>query len=221
PIEPSIPISTQMQVIKLPGLSDLRNASAGQPSTMSPFETIHSVIHLALAPYFDASTRNRDVPNPNGNKVDSDTRIGVPGTKKKIAELELSLLHLQQNTEIPTLHLPLHPVVQSALDAAEKQKVKPSLGLVAPTMLSDSAILNKLDTIVNTWIKSIKSITGTTRDPSSGTATQEITFWLSLESALEDVAVQIESEGVQLTLDILAQAKRFAATARFKSDTGL
>ncbi|TKA59707.1 Dynein heavy chain, cytoplasmic, partial [Cryomyces minteri] len=221
PIEPSIPISAQMQIIKLPGLSSFRNTSAAQPPTISPFETIHSVIHLALAPYFDASTRNQDIPNPNGNRVDSETRTGVPGTKKKIAELELSLLHLQQNTEIPTLHLPLHPVVQSALDAAEKQKVKPSLELVPPTMLSDSAFLNKLDTIVNTWIKNIKSITGTTRDPSSGTATQEITFWLSLESALEDVAVQLESEGVQLTLDVLAQAKRFAATARFKSDTGL
>ena len=32
-------------------------------------------------------------------------------TKKKLAELELSLLHLQQNIEIPELFLSLHPVI--------------------------------------------------------------------------------------------------------------
>ena len=41
-------------------------------------------------------------------------------TKKKLAELELSLLHLQQNIEIPELYLSLHPVVQKALDQVRK-----------------------------------------------------------------------------------------------------
>lgn len=35
--------------------------------------------------------------------------------KKKIAELELSLLHLQQNIEIPEIFLSVHPVVQRAI----------------------------------------------------------------------------------------------------------
>jgi hypothetical protein len=35
--------------------------------------------------------------------------------KKKIAELELSLLHLQQNVEIPEIFLSIHPVVQRAI----------------------------------------------------------------------------------------------------------
>jgi hypothetical protein len=30
---------------------------------------------------------------------------GIPTTNKKFAELELSLLHLQQNIEIPEIHL--------------------------------------------------------------------------------------------------------------------
>jgi len=37
-------------------------------------------------------------------------------TKKKFAELELSLLHLQQNVEIPETHLTLHPVIQRAVE---------------------------------------------------------------------------------------------------------
>ena len=41
---------------------------------------------------------------------------GIPMTKKKFAELELSLLHLQQNVEIPETHLIIHPVIQKAVE---------------------------------------------------------------------------------------------------------
>ena len=41
---------------------------------------------------------------------------GIPMTKKKFAELELSLLHLQQNVEIPETHLVIHPVIQRAVE---------------------------------------------------------------------------------------------------------
>ena len=37
-------------------------------------------------------------------------------TKKKFAELELSLLHLQQNVEIPDTHLMIHPVIQRTVE---------------------------------------------------------------------------------------------------------
>ena len=37
-------------------------------------------------------------------------------TKKKFAELELSLLHLQQNVEIPETHLIVHPIIQRAVE---------------------------------------------------------------------------------------------------------
>lgn len=37
-------------------------------------------------------------------------------TKKKFAELELSLLHLQQNVEIPETHLIIHPAIQRAVE---------------------------------------------------------------------------------------------------------
>lgn len=37
-------------------------------------------------------------------------------TKKKFAELELSLLHLQQNVEIPETHLIIHPTIQKAVE---------------------------------------------------------------------------------------------------------
>ena len=37
-------------------------------------------------------------------------------TKKKLAELELSLLHLQQNVEITETHLIIHPVIQRTVE---------------------------------------------------------------------------------------------------------
>ena len=39
-------------------------------------------------------------------------------TKKKFAELELSLLHLQQNVEIPEMHFTIHPIIQRAVEEA-------------------------------------------------------------------------------------------------------
>lgn len=59
------------------------------------------------------------------------------------------------------------------------------------------------------------------REPSNGTASQEINFWLSLENALDSIDRQLKSDGVTLTLDILRQAKRFHATVSFIADTGL
>ena len=59
------------------------------------------------------------------------------------------------------------------------------------------------------------------RDPESGTATQEINFWLAMETALDQIEDQLRGEGVQLTLDVLKHAKRFLATVSFIADTGL
>lgn len=59
------------------------------------------------------------------------------------------------------------------------------------------------------------------RDPSSGTALQEISFWLNLERALHRIQEKRESLEVALTLDILKHGKRFHATVSFDTDTGV
>ena len=208
-------------MINLPGLALLNNAVSNQGSSVSPFEVLHSVVHLALAPYFDAYTRGQDGVNGNRSKADTEAKAGIPGAKKKMAELELSLLHLQQNIEIPDLALPLHPMVQNAIDEAAGSKTKATLDFLTPALLADSSFLNSLQNTVNGWIKSIQGITKMSRDPESGTATQEINFWLSMESALEGIEEKLRSDGVQLTLEILRHAKRFQATVSFSADTGL
>lgn len=221
PIDPRIPLAAQIQVINLPGLATLEDTNNAQGSHFSPFEVLHSIVHLALAPYFNAFTQFRSVSGNNKARPDSDAKLGVPSTKKKLAELELSLLHLQQNIEIPDIVLQLPDVIQEAVAAASSQHAKPSLDMIPAHLLSDSKFLNDLQNVVNSWIKSIQAITKLSRDPESGSATQEINFWLSMESALEGIEKQLRRDGVLLTMDILRQAKRFQATVSFNADTGL
>ena len=218
PIDPRIPISSQVQVINLPGVGSLQGPDQ---ATTSPFEILHSFVHLALSPYFDAYTKGQELLDAGRQRYDSEGRTGVPGAKKKIAELELSLLHLQQNIEIPELYLPMPEVIQDALNAAVAQKKRPGVELVPQELLSDSRFLNDLQNVVNSWIKSIQAITKLSRDPNSGSAAQEINFWLSMETALEGIEKQLRGDGVQLTMDVLRSGKRFQATVSFSADTGL
>ena len=146
---------------------------------------------------------------------------GIPVAKKKFAELELSLLHLQQNVEIPETHLIIHPVIQRVVEQASTSGSRPNISEIPPKLLSDSSFLNTLQSHVNQWIKSIQTVTKLTRDVGSGTASQEINFWLSLERALEAIEAQLRSEEVQMVMDILRNAKRFHATVSFIADTGL
>ncbi|OTA63575.1 hypothetical protein K449DRAFT_464224 [Hypoxylon sp. EC38] len=220
-IDPSLPLTSQIQIQTLPGTASLANLVSEQGPTASPFEILHSILHNALAPYFDANTKTSQAANGARNRADVDAKTGIPVTKKRMTELELSLLHLQQNVEIPELSLSFHPVVQGALEDAAARNVRPSTDLIPAHLLSDSTFMNNLQSTVNSWIKSIQTITKLTRDPVTRTATQEINFWLSMESALEGIEAQLRSEGVMLTLEILKHAKRFQATVSFTADTGL
>jgi hypothetical protein len=92
---------------------------------------------------------------------------------------------------------------------------------IPAAQLNDSSFLNTLQGHVNIWIKSIQSVTKLTRDVSSGTASQEINFWLGLERALEGIEAQLRSEEVGMVMDCLRNAKRFRATVSFIADTGL
>jgi len=220
PIDPRTPLPTQIQVINLPGIATLSD-TATQGATVSPYEVLHSIVHLALAPYFNAYTQGQKSLVGSSDRSDTDAKTGVPSTKKKWAELELSLLHLQQNVEIPELVLSFPDVIQEALDSAASRNAKPSVDLIPNQLLTDTRFLNDLQNTVNNWIKSIQAITKMSRDPGSGSATQEINYWISLETALKNIDSQTRNDGVQLTLDVLQHAKRYQVKVSFYADTGL
>ncbi|XP_030854690.1 cytoplasmic dynein 1 heavy chain 1 [Strongylocentrotus purpuratus] len=192
-------ISSQLRVINL--------------SEGSPFETLHAYVSTAVAPYFKSYVRA-------SGKVDRDGDKMAPSVEKKIAELEMGLLHLQQNIDIPDVTLPINPVVSTMIRKCGDEGRKPKV-IDFADKAEDSTFLNTLQHGVNRWIREIQKVTKLDRDPASGTALQEISFWLNLERALLKIQEKRESPEVALTLDILKHGKRFHATVSFDTDTGL
>ncbi|XP_060804539.1 dynein heavy chain, cytoplasmic isoform X3 [Amyelois transitella] len=179
----------------------------------SPYETLHAFISKTMAPFFKSYVKESGRADRDGDKM-------APSVEKKIAELEMGLLHLQQNIDIPEITLPVHPVVAAVIKRAADEGRKPRVADFGDKV-EDSTFLNQLQNGVNRWIKEIQKVTKLDRDPSNGTALQEISFWLNLERALHRIQEKRESIEVALTLEILKYGKRFHATVSFDTDTGL
>ncbi|KAK7789348.1 hypothetical protein R5R35_002380 [Gryllus longicercus] len=179
----------------------------------SAYETLHAFISKTMVPYFKSYVKESGRADRDGDKM-------APSVEKKMAELEMGLLHLQQNIDIPEISLPVHPTVAAVIKRCLDEGRKPKVADFGDRV-EDSTFLNQLQNGVNRWIKEIQKVTKLDRDPSSGTALQEISFWLNLERALHRIQEKRESLEVALTLDILKHGKRFHATVSFDTDTGL
>jgi len=198
-IEGEKSIASQLRVISL--------------SEGSAYETLHCYVSAAMAPYFKSFVRESGKADRDGDKM-------ATSMEKKIAELEMGLLHLQQNIDIPEISLVVHPTVAQVIKRCCDDGVKAKVADFGDKV-EDSTFLNALQNQVNKWIREIQKVTKLDRDPSSGTALQEISFWLNLERALLRIQEKRESVEVALTLDILKHGKRFHATVSFDTDTGL
>jgi hypothetical protein len=112
-LDPTAPLATQVHVLNLFGGDE------------TPYESLHALVSSGVKPWFEAFAGSRG----SGKDVDSkmgmysganeglrvENLAGIPATKKKFAELELQLLHLQQNVEIPETHLVIHPTIMKAV----------------------------------------------------------------------------------------------------------
>ena len=160
----------------------------------SPYETLHSIVSDTLAPYFKSYVK-RGAKSGQIKKVTS--------LMEKIAEVEMGFLHLHQNIEIPEVNLVIHPlIVQTIKRWQEEGRGKPKVDDF-DNKVDDAHFLDQLQGCVTCWIQEIKKVTKLDRDPSMGTALQEISFWLNLELALNRIMEKRESLEVKLTLDIL------------------
>ncbi|KAJ2558174.1 dynein heavy chain [Coemansia sp. RSA 1933] len=222
-----------MTGVEGPGAASGKERAAAAALSTNPYEALHAYLRFAVSPYFNAYVAAKEkaeqqaAAQTSGNdsafreEKDALQQGGIPMAKKKLAELELSLLHLQQNMEIPEVVLNIHPAIVRAADECRRQGKRASSNAIGPALLADSAFLNQLQGDVNGWIKEIQKVTKLDRDPGSGTTSQEINFWLSMERALERIEEQLQSDEIQLTMDVLKAAKRFHATVSFRTDTGL
>lgn len=64
----------------------------------NPYEILHSYISKTVAPFFKSYVKESGRADRDGDKM-------APSVEKTIAELEMGLLHLQQNIDIPEITL--------------------------------------------------------------------------------------------------------------------
>ena len=81
----------------------------------------------------------------------------MPLVEKKIAELEMGLLHLQQNIDIPEITLTFHPFVVAVVKKCNGEGRKPTPEDFADKV-DDSTFLNALQHGVNRWIREIQKV---------------------------------------------------------------
>jgi len=81
----------------------------------------------------------------------------APSVEKKIAELEMGLLHLQQNIDIPEITLTIHAVVAATIKKCAEQGRKPKVSDFGDKV-EDATFLNSLQSGVNRWIREIRKV---------------------------------------------------------------
>ena len=113
------------------------------------YETLHA-ISKTMAPYFKSYVKESGRADRDGDKM-------APSVEKKIAELEMGLLHLQQNIDIPEISLPVHPVVLQVIKQCSDEGRKPKVADFG-NKVEDSTFLNQLQNGVNRWIKEIQKV---------------------------------------------------------------
>lgn len=217
PISPDNPISRQVLVVNLPLPGALGPADSS--TSVSPYESLHSLVRGALTPFFEAAARGSE-PTNDKLRQDGEARTGISGARRKLADLEVSLQNLQQNIEVEAPRLQIHEVVKGQLEEAQGNWQTAAMH-IPDVLVGDSMLLNKLQNMANDWIKQIRDFTRIADERPVGTTTQEKNFWLAMENAIDGIESQLSSGGVQLTMKILEKAKRHGITASFSSDTKL
>ncbi len=87
----------------------------------SPYETLHAYISMAVAPYFKSYLHE------TGRAAESSSDKLAPSVEKKLVELEMGLLHLQQNIDIPEISLIIHPAVAQTVALCAKEGRRPKV----------------------------------------------------------------------------------------------
>ena len=81
----------------------------------------------------------------------------APSVENKIAEVEMGLLHLQQNIDIPEISLIAHPSVTATIKRCQSEGRRARVQDFGDKV-EDSSYLNALQTGVNRWIREIQKV---------------------------------------------------------------
>jgi dynein heavy chain 1 len=100
-LDSTVPLASQLHFLNLFGPASSSSGSnalvAGASAGSVVYEGLHRLVHYGVAPAFEAYVESKARKDAAGRAVedskDADVKMGIPMTKKKFAELELSLLH--------------------------------------------------------------------------------------------------------------------------------
>ncbi|CBZ49657.1 hypothetical protein NCLIV_001450 [Neospora caninum Liverpool] len=155
---------------------------------------------------------------PAQNKVASSSLHQT--VNKKMAELLLAVQQAQQNVDIPLVQLAVDPVIEAAVKTAQAAGRKATVEDLGD-YLHNTGYLIALQNHVNRWIKDIQKICRMQRDASTGSAAEEVNFWVGMERAISHVEEQLKTPEAELTLQVLKQTRKVFATMTFEQDAGL
>ena len=246
PIETKISIASQVRVIKL--LNNASNTSDNDEkkdsdgtekmedsnnnnSEQHGLQALYDFVHYTFVPLVRShaggkvNAENTTESNSESKKNNSSNAA----VAKSLKEFEYALKNCMQHTEIPEVHFTLEPEIIVAIKQCNDEMGskggeggRPTLDELGFQNLEDSEILIRLANSVKRWTIDIQKITNLDRDINKGAgAVSEINFWKNMEIALDQIQLQIQSIGVEITLDILNREKQFYVTIPFKQDTGL
>lgn len=116
----------------------------------SPYEILHDYVSKSVAPFFKSYVKESGRADRDGDKM-------APTVEKTIAELEMGLMHLQQNIDIPEITLQVHPYVATLIKQCADEGRKPKVSDFSDKV-EDSNFLNQLQHGVNRWIKEIQKV---------------------------------------------------------------
>ena len=99
-----LPLSMQLHLLKL------------FDGEETPYESLHAVVSCGVEAWFDAFVGTKGQGKTRKGRWRWRSQVGNTDDEETSAELELRLLHLHQNVEMPETNLVVHPVTQRALE---------------------------------------------------------------------------------------------------------
>ena len=136
-------------------------------SDASPYETLHSYVSNTLAPFFksyikSSSTslsQHSDQLRSSGESSSGVSAISDQLTmmEKRIDEVELGFLHLQQNIDIPEINFDIHAHVARVLRKCQEENRKHKFDDCAE-FIEDTNFLNQIQNSVNRWTRDIREV---------------------------------------------------------------
>ena len=250
PLSANSPLQNQLRVIELGGSlaasieekeedrsldesvldneEESRAASRSGSGDSDSFEVLYGYLHHMFAPLLQSyvlklQQNSNGEPNHTESKefASAGLKQSLPILGKRIQELEYALKTCMQQTEIPEVTFNIEAEINAFVTREETEGHLTMEELGIDSLQEDSALLKRLKKSVNRWYEDTKQLATLSRDISSGSAIEEVTFWTNLERSLLNVDSQMKGKGVEITLRILKHYKQFGIILAFQQDTGL